>query len=107
MDESAQEAFSLARITKSPIGQSGGYLIGWEIGGYDWQFLDMLLSFDLFEQYEILKITFIDVTSLFASIDEDFHSPHPCILVGRAILFFSTLISPSDWAILWRGFQVL
>ena len=63
MDESAEEAFSLAIITKSPIGQGGGDLIGWKIGGYDWQFFDMLLSFDLFEGCEILKVTFFDVGS--------------------------------------------
>ena len=63
MAESAEGAFSLAGITKSPIGQSGGDLIGWKIGGYDWQFLDMLLSFDLFEPYEILIVTFFDVDS--------------------------------------------
>ena len=74
MDESAEEAFSLARITKSPIGQDGGDLIGWKIGGYDWQFLDMLLNFDQCEQYEILKITFFDVDSQFASIHDDLYS---------------------------------
>ena len=74
MDESAEVAFSLARITKSPIGQSGGDLIGCKIGGYDRQFLDMLLNFVKCEQYEILKITFFDVGSRFASIHDDLYS---------------------------------
>ena len=74
MDESAEEAFSLAIITKSPIGQGGGDLIGWKIGGYDWQFLNILLSFDLFKPYETLKVTFFHVGSSFASIDDGLYS---------------------------------
>ena len=38
LDESAEETFSLARITKSPIGRIRGALIGHIIGGYNLEF---------------------------------------------------------------------
>ena len=47
MDETAEQTFSLAGITKPPIGRIWGVLIGQRVGGYNFEFYDIFDNFEL------------------------------------------------------------
>ena len=47
LDETAEQTFSLAGITKPPIGRIWGVLIGQRVGGYNFEFYDIFDNFEL------------------------------------------------------------